>query len=173
MYGEDIIEYKKIFESIKGEDDYLHTAILHFFSSKSTRRYQYVILYCSVSRLLSIKRRALFNALSRSAIHFVNRPGFNGDEIKMKILQLLGRSPDNVIGSGRIELEEHEKSQRTAISLQQLEKAVRIAKDLKWNDIVIRIQNDFPLFLSEMVEDEDNQEVIGIFVCPIVATIKD
>lgn len=86
----------------------------------------------------------------------------------MKILQLLGRSPDNVIGSGRIELEEHEKSQRTAISLQQLEKVIRIVKDMRWNDVVIRIQNDFPLFLSEMGADGDKQEVIGIFVCPIV-----
>ncbi len=86
----------------------------------------------------------------------------------MKMLQLVGKSPDDVIGSGRIELEEHEKSQRIVINLQQLERAVMIVKDLKWNEIVIRIQNDFPLFLSEMVADEDKQEVIGIFVCPIV-----
>ena len=85
---------------------------------------------------------------------------------KMQILQLVGKSPDNVIGSGRIELEDNEKSQRTVISLKQLEKAVEIVKDLNLDNVVIRVQNDYPLFLSEM--GEDKQEVIGIFICPIL-----
>ena len=85
---------------------------------------------------------------------------------KMQILQLVGKSPDNVIGSGRIELEDNEKSQRTVISLKQLEKAVEIVKDLNLDNVVIRVQNDYPLFLSEI--GEDKQEVIGIFICPIL-----
>ncbi len=86
--------------------------------------------------------------------------------VDMKILQLISRSSDNIIGSGRIELEDQEESQRIVVGLRQLEKVVEIVKDLKWNNIVIRVQNDYPLFLSDM--GDEKQEVIGIFICPIV-----
>lgn len=46
----------------------------------------------------------------------------------MKILQLVSRSSDNIIGSGRIELEDHEYSQRIVVGLRQLEKVVEIVK---------------------------------------------
>jgi hypothetical protein len=84
----------------------------------------------------------------------------------MKLEDLVGMSTDKIIGSGRIILEESEQSQRTAISLKQLEKVVEIAKDLKWETIAIRIQNDYPLFVSDMREDK--QEVIGVLIAPII-----
>lgn len=84
----------------------------------------------------------------------------------MNLQDLVSMSTDQIIGSGRIMLEEKEISQRTAISLKQLEKVVEIAKDLKWETIVIRVQDDYPLFVSDMRDDK--QEVIGVLIAPIV-----
>ena len=80
---------------------------------------------------------------------------------------LVSMSSDKIIGSGRIILEENELSQRTVVSLRQLEKVVKIANDLEWDAVAIRVQKDYPLFVSNMREDK--QEVIGILVAPIVS----
>lgn len=77
-------------------------------------------------------------------------------------------SSDEIIGSGRITLEDNEPSHRTVINLKQLEKVVELAKDLKWETVTIRVQDDYPLFVSDMREDK--QEVIGIMVAPIIDT---
>lgn len=81
---------------------------------------------------------------------------------------LVSVSSDKIIGSGRITLEENESSQRTVVNLKRLEKIVEIAKDLKWETVAIRVQDDYPLFVSDMREDK--QEVIGIMVAPIIDT---
>lgn len=75
-------------------------------------------------------------------------------------------SSDKILGSGRITLEDNDPSQRTAINLKQLEKIVEIAKDLKWETVAIRAQDDYPLFVSDMREDK--QEVIGVLIAPII-----
>ena len=79
---------------------------------------------------------------------------------------LVSMSSDKIIGSGRIILEENELSQRTVVNLKQLEKVVKIANDLEWDTVAIRVQKDYPLFVSDMREDK--QEVIGIVVAPLV-----
>lgn len=88
--------------------------------------------------------------------------------MKMGLEYLVSMSSDKIIGSGRIILEDNEPSQRAVVNLKQLEKVVEIANDLKWDAVAIRVQDDYPLFVSDMREDK--QEVIGILIAPIINT---
>ena len=86
--------------------------------------------------------------------------------MKIDLNDIVSMSSDKIIGSGRIMLEENDTSQRTVVDIKQLEKVVQLAKDLKWEDVTIRVQEDYPLFVSDMRDDK--RELIGILIAPII-----
>lgn len=84
----------------------------------------------------------------------------------MEKTNMVGESSDGTIGSGRMTLEENEPSQMAFIDLEKLDRVVKMAKDLGWETVAVRVQNDYPLLLSNVGTDGEN--LIGFIISPIL-----
>lgn len=66
-----------------------------------------------------------------------------------------------VFAISEIIFEKPEKSQATSIDVKLLERVLKIAKEFGWDKVVIRVQDDLPIFLSESKDSS-----FGIIIAP-------
>ena len=57
--------------------------------------------------------------------------------------------PEHIYAFGDMELEENDKSQRVLMSIQVMLDALNALKTLGFEEISIRIQNDFPILITD------------------------
>ena len=76
-------------------------------------------------------------------------------------------SEDLVKAFGNIELEENETSQVTNVSVWQLKEVIQILEAMGLDKVSIRVQNDFPLFITNE-KKEGKLKTNGLMIAPII-----